>query len=80
MTGDDSKSRVVRPHCHVHEYAGAHTHTHTHTHICTCLHNMFTPAHNTLKNKISSSPMGVGVGKYKINPQSSKIDRRKEKK
>ncbi len=24
--------------------------------------------------------MGVGVGKYKISPQSSKIDRRKEKK
>jgi hypothetical protein len=41
---------------------------------------MFTPAHNTNKNKISSSPMGVGVGKSKINPQFSKIDRRKDKK
>ena len=75
MIGDDSKSSVVRPHCHVHKHARAHTHTH----ICTCLHNMFTPTHNTLKNEILSSPMGVGVGKHKINPQYRKIDRRKEK-
>ena len=74
MIGGDSKSRVVCPHCHVHEHVGAHTH------ICSCLHNIFTLAHNTLKNEILSSPMGVRVGKYKINPQSSKIDRRKEKK
>jgi hypothetical protein len=44
-------------------------HTHTHTHTCTCLHNIFTLAHNTIKNEILSSPMGVGVGKHKINPQ-----------
>ena len=75
MIGGDSKSHVVRPHCHVYKHAKAHTHTH----ICTCLYNMITPAHNTLKSKISSSPMGVEVGKYKINPQSSKIDRRKDK-
>ena len=46
---------------------------HTHTHICTCLHNMFTPEHKTLKNEILSSPMEVGIGKHKINSQSRKI-------
>ena len=35
MIGRDSKSRVVRPHCHVHEHAGEHTHTHTFAHVYT---------------------------------------------
>ena len=30
MIGDDSKSRVSPPHCHIHGYAGVHTHTHAH--------------------------------------------------
>ena len=56
--GDQSHLIVVRPICHVHEHAGAHIHTRTHAHICTCLHNMFTLAHNTLKNEISLSQWG----------------------
>ena len=70
--GDQSHLIVVRPICHVHEHAGAHTHTHLH---------MFTqyvhPSPQHTKKRDFIEPMGVGVGKYKINPQSSKIDRRK---
>ena len=73
MIGGDSKSRVVCPHCHVHEHIGAHTHTHLHI-FTQYVH----PSTQHIKNEISSSPM-VGVRKLKINPQSSKIDRRKDK-
>ena len=49
------------------------THTHTHTYF-----HMFTqyvhPSTQCIRNKVLSNPMGVGVGKHKINPQSRKID------
>jgi hypothetical protein len=37
------------------------------------------PSPQHTKKRDFIEPMGVGVGKYKINPQSSKIDRRKNK-
>ena len=75
MIGGDSKSRVVRPICHVQVHAGAHTHTHTFAHVYT----ICSPQTQHIKNEILSSPMGVGVRKYKINSQSSKIDRWEDK-
>ncbi len=56
MIGGDSKSHVVCFHFLIHEYARAHTHTHTH--ICTCLHNMFTPAHNTQEMRLCRAQWG----------------------
>ena len=75
MISGDFKSRVVRPIFHVHEYARAHTYTHTHLHMFT---QYVHPSTQHTKNEISLSPIVVEVGKYKINPQSSKIDRRKD--
>ena len=42
----------------------------THTHTCTCLHNMFTLAHNTQKARFRRDQWVLESGKHKINLSS----------
>ena len=39
--------------------------THTHTYACTCLHNIFTPVHNTLEMRFCRAQWGSELGNIK---------------